>query len=223
MATIRHTEQHVELLREEELILCVRIEPIGIITRITGLQNCAYKFIYDEPCSLCEDLAELTRYIREHIPQITHLRVNNGYCAADTTYPLSYQVSSNNLSFAFTGTTVFESKFQAICHTMRSEQMDEYRTHARIYTSIASKSNVPFISEMMLPFLSALHRISFSLETVETIFHESQTWMEFVKKIDQTLKKEGVSLEDRYMFYKDWLSSFVYQFVDVPYIWIWKL
>jgi len=234
MATIQQVNEldggiYLKLIRNGKKVISVMIHDSNETTAqfytVVGLQDCAYKFIYNEPCSLCEDLAEITQYIRRYIPRITHLWMMSGHFIRDGNYGPGRAIPWELLSFAFTGTNRLQSTFQIEVHEEMQRDYELYLEGTHRYTAVLPTNERKVLPlrvvreiEELLPYYPI------TLQTMEDILQTCQTWMEFVRKIDQKLKEERICLADRFQFYRYWVMSLIYEHnVYVPKTWTWKI
>lgn len=196
-------------------------EHTALITRCVGLQDCAYKQITNEQCDVCNNLTEFTEYIRQHFHQVSFISIQTDSFLPDGTYSTFEIIPPNLLSFAFTGQSMFEESLNAIPDD--EDLIFIYRRVQERYRSAESKQYTPFHSLIDGGLIAGLACVPIDLETVEGIFQNTQTWPEYIRRIDQVLKDLDVPLNMRFNFFRYWLPSFIHSKASVPALWVWRL
>jgi len=196
-------------------------EHTALITRCVGLQDCAYKQITNEQCEVCHRLVELTEYIRQHFHQIRFISIHTDSFLPDGTYSTFEIIPPNLLSFAFTGRSMFEESLNAIPYD--EDLIFIYRRVQERYLYAESKQHTPFRILIDGGLIAGLASVPIDLETLEGIFHNTQTWPEYIRRIDQVLKDLEVPLNMRFNFFRYWLPSFIRSKASIPAVWVWRL
>lgn len=227
-----NTMRHIKMMRDGEEIIRGFNDTQNrwwaantvFVNSIVGLQDCAYKQYTREPCSTCNDLDAFIEYIRAEFPHITTIQVRTDSFLPDGTYHSFETIQPNLLLFAFTGTSVFEDRFQAVPDDMgpAAISLEEYRETQRRYRSPEGKQ-IPFLHPNLHGLLIAINYVPPEFQTFETLFNECQTWPEFVQQVDRLLIEEQVPLNDRYHFFYYWIHSLLNQILTIPGYWKWNI
>ena len=196
-------------------------EDTAIVSRIVGLQECAYKQITGEACTLCDDIVSFTAYIRQEFPAIRWLQTYTDNYIPDGTYGIWETIPPNLLMFAFTGTSVFETLLHAV--PARDYDVEAYRSAQERYTCVESKAEATFPYTLAGSIVCAMEHVPLTFQDVEVLFDSSQTWPEFVRRVDGALQALNVPLNERFSFFRYWLPSFVNSVAEVPGAWMWRV
>ena len=196
-------------------------EDTAILGRIVGLQECAYKQITGEACTLCDDIASFTAYIRQEFPQIRWLQTYTDNYIPDGTYGMWETIPPNLLMFAFTGMSVFETLLNA--EPARDYDVGGYRSAQQSYIRVESKAAATFPYTLAGHIVYAMERVPLTFQDIEALFDAAQTWPEFFRRVDGALLALEVPLNERFGFFRYWLPSFVNSVAEVPGAWMWRV
>jgi hypothetical protein len=105
----------------------------------------------------------------------------------------------------------------------RDYDVDAYRSTQQRYTSVDSKAAASFPYTLAGHIVCAMEHVPLTFQDVEVLFDSSQTWPEFVRRLDQALHALDVPLNERFSFFRYWLPSFVNSVAEVPGAWMWRV
>ena len=207
---------------------------IANINTLYGLQDCVYKYIYGERCNLCDNLDEMFQYIKQNHPHITKIDYSDTFIP-DGTYNHCETIESSCLSYAFTGKTYFETRFNAVIspnydiHTGEAELNDDMNIYIKERDRLTSKeykSSLEFLQFVAKTnFYIGLNYMPLELDECKQLYNDTETIPEFVKAIDGRLKELGMPLNDRFRCYRYWIRN-IFQDKSgyyLPTTWEWSL
>jgi len=178
---------------------------------IDALEECAIK--WDEKESFgTELLYSFISIISANFTHVTKIKLTDASyipCKphkTDTLDLLSY-------SIALYGKTWYEQKAGAYLYLEKHQT--QYEKDIKEYIKSSTKSKIPFLDIYKRMIVNTYTREFQDVKKYETIYDASETFLDFFKKLSKL-----VPVKDKCKFFKDWLETFIAEYIHVNREWI---
>jgi hypothetical protein len=188
------------------------------LIKLDALEECSVEDINEEYLNTYsfgkEMLDAVLFFINSQFPNIKTITLD------DTSYiPCKRDIGDTldllTYSIALHKKTWYEERTNA--YLLPKEKHENYRRQVEEYASKDTKNSIPFFHiyhEIRMNNVFARDIVYPNMEMYEKIYEESESLPEFFQKISKLIK-----LEERCLFFKGWLRSFIHSKIDVSRDW----